>query len=56
MPRGEGSVSYIRAKFRRVTKIRNLAHDHDVIYIMAKFRKVTKIRNLARDHDVICKG
>ena len=43
---------YMRAKFRKVTKIRNLAHDHDVIYIRAKFRKVTKIRNLAHDHDV----
>ena len=44
-------MSYIRAKFRNVTKIRNLAHENDVIY-KAKFRKVTKIRNLAHENDV----
>ena len=49
-------MSYIRAKIRKVTKIRNLAPVHDVI-IRAKIRKVTKIRNLAPVHDdVIYKG
>ena len=49
-------MSYIRAKFRKVTKIGALGHDNDVSYISNKFRKVTKIGTLGHDHDVIHKG
>ena len=47
-------MSYIRAKFRNVTKIWNLAHEHDVIYVYIrdKFRNVTKMRILAHKQDV----
>ena len=48
-------MSYVMAKFRKVTKKRNLTCEHDVIY-KAKFRKVTKKRNLTCEHDVIYKA